>query len=146
MMRLVRAVYQDLALKLIAILCACALWIYVEAVSSEVATLAVAPTFVGADGRPVDAVALDGRGLPSSVLVTVRGARERVRLLSADALECTLRLPAHDGDAPVVVPIDRECVSLGDAVGLTVRRVEPAQVTVRGRAAPEAEPGGGGDQ
>ena len=141
MVRLVRAVYGNAALVLTAVVSACALWIYVDEVTSTDATLVVIPTFVGPDGRPVDAVAADAEGRPTSVRVTVHGARERVGRLSADALECVLRLPAREASGPMGVAVDRGCVSLREAAGVRVTRVEPARVTAR----PRVSPSGSGD-
>lgn len=110
-----------LVLKLLALVCACALWVYVDAVAMTTTAVTVKVSVVHEDGRP----ATEYRGEPPTVRITVRGPSDVMDCAALRTVSCAGRVPDGYAGGPVDVRIDESSVRLPARRGLVLVSVEP---------------------
>ena len=123
-----------LLVKLSALLCAFALWVYADSVSTNERTLH-APVFVQREnGSMIDITSGPVVVSHWMVEVTLGGPTEALNAIGPGGLACRLRVPDDYKGEPITLPVKRSNVFILDSSGLTVLRVVPEKIALSARS------------
>ena len=123
-----------LLVKLSALLCAFAFWVYADSVSTDKRTLH-APVFVQRENGSLLNVTSGPVVLSHwMVEVTLGGPIEKLKALGPGSLACRLRVPDNYKGEPITLPVDRASLSMPDSSGLTILRISPDTVALSARS------------
>ena len=123
-----------LLVKLSALLCAFALWVYADSVAMDTRAVKARVSVVREDGSPF----VPGSGLMDlsheQVEVRLRGPVERLNGIGRGAVACVLEV-ANDYDGkPLTLSVGGDDIVLPESSGLTVIRVIPDKVSLSARS------------